>query len=291
MEQKPIGENEPFLPPNADVAKAYLDEAATVGQRVERRINRRSMGALYIFNACATAVFLTLAIVALRGRQQPVYQVLFITFIIWGQLAAGITARSGIQWRLNGRRWRSIVGIAVLAVAVVALMGAAVFVEDDATASRLLLIPGALVFVSLGVVGVYQLWRSRGDQTRSDRRDGNLPLPARAGTIAVGVLLGGVTSILAFDEGPPTGVLLLLVLMVLVAWMFASRTGLGLSALGEEWRWPQLTAFGLSAAAIATISALLLHTALVTPLIAGITGGSVALLLVLSAFIGGYRGR
>src|SRR5690606_3306645 len=99
MEQKPMRDADPLERPTPEVAKAYLDEVGAVEQRREEHIDRRAVGWISILNAAIVPVFLYLTIVGLRNDAAGVTQPILFAFIVWGQLAAGIAVRNGVQWQ------------------------------------------------------------------------------------------------------------------------------------------------------------------------------------------------
>lgn len=277
----------PLDPPTPEIARAYLDEVGSVRQRREDSIDRRSVGFLSILNAIACSLFLYLTIVGVRDGAFGITQPMLFAFIIWGQLAAGVAVRNGVQWQLARRRWVTMTGVTIFCVLAVASMFLAIFAPDDLTDAIVFVAPG-IAFFGLAGIGAVQLWQARGH--RPGRRRPRPPLTAvmRMATAALGVLLGGLTALMSVSESILSVVLLFLLLFVVFAWLFAGRSSeLGLAALGERWRWPQLTAYGLSVVALFASAAWALFDVPSAVPFPAIAGGAVMLVLLLGASIGG----
>lgn len=285
MDQQPIGAEMPLEPPSASVARAYLDELVAVERRRDEHIDRRAVGWLSIINAVVLAVFLYLSVVGLRNGATTVTQPVLFAFLIWGQVTAGVATRSGVRWQLVRRRWLMIVGTTAFGVVIVVSMLAAVFGADEFD-DVIVYVSPLLAFVVLTSVGVVQLRRAREHVAARTRPRAPLSPGVRAATIGLGVILAGLTALMAAPESVLTSVLLLLLVLVLVAWMFAGASGLGIPALGEQWRWPQFTAYGVSVAAVFANAAWVLFIGREIPF-AAISGVAVMLAFVLAASVGG----
>lgn len=287
MEQKPMSDAEPLEPPTPAVARAYLDEVGSVRKRREENIDRRSVGLLSILNAIACSLFLYLTIVGLREGATGITQPMLWAFIIWGQLAAGVAVRNGVQWQLTRRRWLTIAGVTVLGVLILVSMFAAVFAGDRLDDAVVFVAP-AIAFVALTGTGAAQLWQARGHQPGVRRPRAPLTAGMRMATVALGVLLGGLTALMSAPESILSAVLLLLLLFAILAWMLAGRfSELGMPMLGELWRWPQLTAYGLSIAALFVSAAWALFGGSSAIPFPAVAGGVVVLLFLLAAPLGG----
>lgn len=252
MEQTPVHGHEALAPPSADVAHQYLREATSVAERREHATDRRLLARLQILNAAVMAVCLTVFAVVLGRGDNAASQAVLFAFLIWGQLASGMAQRSGMQWRMSRSRWPLVAGASALLAIAVFVLGVAVWVDDAAW--FVAFVPGTLVLVGFGGYGVLQLARAWRDPKPRPEPRRRLTGMVRAGTILVGASLGALTLLLATPDGVVKSVLLLLVMLLLVAWIAASRTDLGLPAIGAAWRWPHVTAFALAASALVVLA-------------------------------------
>lgn len=248
MDQKPVPGQPALQPPDADIAQRYLDEARSVPARRDRAVDRRSLAWLQIANAVICAVYLTVFALVIRSEGAPASQVLLFTFLVWGQLASGMAQRNGLQWRLTRSRWPIIVGGAAVLVSALIVFGFAVW--DPTLPLFVSVVPGALVLVGLGGYGVVQLLRAPQEGHRPRPRRVPLSRETRGGTVLVGIAIGSLILLGAAPEGVVKAVLLLLICLLLVVWLLAARSGLGLPAIGASWRWPHVVAFAVAAAAL-----------------------------------------
>lgn len=287
MEQKPAHDAAPLEPPTAEVAKAYLDEKAAIEDRREEFIDRRAVGWLSILNGAVISIFLFLTIVGLRDDATGVTQPVLFAFLIWGQIASGLATRSGVQWRLTRRLWVTIVGVTVLGVVILVSMFAAIFAAE-ALDDRVVYVAPLAALVALIGIGVLQLWQARGQGPVRRRARGPVSAGVRMATVALGVILGGLTALISVAESTLAVVLLLLLVLVIVAWAFAGRaSGLGIPALVEQWRWPQFTAYGFSTVALFAGAAWALFGTPTTIPFVAIAGAAVMVLFALAAILGG----
>lgn len=281
---------DPLERPTPEVAKAYLDEIGAVEQRREEHIDQRAVGWISVLNAVIVPVFLYLTIVGLRDDATGVTQPILFAFIVWGQLAAGIAVRNGVQWQLTRRRWVTIAGVTVFGILIIVSMFAAVFAKDRLH-DAVLFVPPVLAFVALIGIGATQLWQSRRHRPGRRRPRARLTVGMRMATVVLGAILGGLTALMAVPESVLSTMLMLLMVMVLVAWMFAGRfSELGLPSLGEMWRWPQLTAYAISLAALFAGAAWTLFGTLAVMPFAAFAGAAVVLLFIVAAPLGGRDG-
>lgn len=248
MEQKPVQGHERLPPPSADIAQRYLDEADAVEIRRERSIDRRALAWLQIVNALVTAVYLVAMAAAIRGDGGGTYQVILFSFLMWGQLASGMAQRSGMQWRMTPSRWPLIVAGGLLLTAALVIFGLVAFDPDFPVIG--MVIPAALVVIGFGGYGAVQLVRASHDARTPPAERTRLPRGARWGTVLVGVAIGVLTMLGSAPDGVLTSACVLLVVLMLLAWMVASRADMGLPAVGASWRWPHLVAFAVSACAL-----------------------------------------
>lgn len=280
MEQKPVDGWEVLEPPSVDVAQKYLDEADAVATRRERAVDRRALARLQIVNAVATATYLAVMTLVLRGDSALASQTILFSFLVWVQLASGIAQRSGMQRRFSWSRWPELLAGGLLVAVVLVVFCFAIWAPGFPALGTL--IPSALVLFGLGGHGAVQLVRAAGDVRPPRSHPRPLSRLARCGTILVGVAIGVLIMLASAPDGVLASVLVLLVVLVLVMWMFAFSTDLGLPAIGASWGWPQLTAFAVSVSALASV------VLLAIPIDAGaLVGASVIGLFVAVSFMPG----
>ncbi|KJL28214.1 hypothetical protein [Microbacterium oxydans] len=248
MEQHPVPGHEALVPPDADIARRYLDEAQAVTERRDRAVDRRALAWLQIANAVIGAVFITAFAWILRDAAPFMPQVVLFAFLVWSQLASGMAQRNGMQWRMSSARWPIIVSGAVLLGVALVFFWLAIW--DERLPPITMLIPGTLMLVGLGGYGVFQLVRASHDPRPS--RPGRSPLSRgiRWGTIVVGIALGALILLAGAPEGVVTSTLLLLMMLLLLVWILAARSQIGLPVIGAAWRWPHVLTFALAATAL-----------------------------------------
>lgn len=247
MDQKPVDGYEVLAPPSADIAQRYLDEAEAVATRLERSADRRALAWLQIANAVAIAAYLIAMAAAIRSDGVGTYQVILFSFLMWGQLASGMAQRNGMQWRMTRSRWPVMLAGGVLIVAALVVFGFVAFDPDFPVVG--MLAPAVIVLIGFGGYGTAQLMRASGDPRAPRASHAPMSRAARWGTALVGVAVGLLTMLGSAPEGVVTSVLLLLVVLMILAWGVASRSEMGLPAIGASWRWPHLVAFAVSACA------------------------------------------
>jgi hypothetical protein len=234
-------------------------------------------------------VFLTAFAWILRDAGTFVPQVVLFAFLVWSQLASGMAQRNGMQWRMSSTRWPIVVLGAVLLIVALVIFWFAIW--DDRLPPIALLTPGILMLVGLGGYGVFQLNRASHDPRPP--RSVRVPLSRgiRWGTILVGVAFGALILLAGAPEGVVTSVLMLLVVLLLLAWILAARTELGLPAIGAVWRWPHVLAFALAATSL--LALLLLRSVGTEPGMpaTALAGAGVVALLVAVSFVPGRDPR
>lgn len=286
MEQNPVPGHEALVPPDADVARRYLDEAQAVTERRDRAVDRRALAWLQIANAVVIAVYLAAFAWVFRNAAPLVPQVILFTFLMWSQLATGIAQRNGMQMRMSRTRWPIVVAGAALTIVAVVLFGFAVL--DDRLPAIAMAIPSGLVLVGLGGYGVVQLIRAAGDPRPRPPVRAPLSRPTRWGTVLVGVAIGVLVLLGGAPEGVVTSILMLLVVLLLLAWILAARTELGLPAIGAAWRWPHVLAFAAAAAVLLTFIGIRAGGVGADLSVTALAGVGVVALLVAVSFV---RGR
>ena len=281
MEQKPVDGHEALAPPDAEIAQQYLHEATAVADRRAKVVDRRALAWLQIINAVTTAAYLVALSAALRGDDTVAPQMFVFSFLVWTQVASGLAQRSGMQWRMTRSRWPVILAAGVLIAVVLVVFG---FVALDPGVSPLwILVPAVMVLIGFGGYGVVQLARASADPRPAASARAPLPRGVRWGTVLIGVALGVTVMLAAAPEGALTTVFVLLVMLMLIAWMIAHRSDMGLPAVGAAWRWPHFVAFGASVGVLAVV---VLGAGL--PPALGVAGGAgVILLFAVVSFIPG----
>ena len=281
MEQKPVDGHEALAPPDAEIAQQYLYEATAVADRRAKVVDRRALAWLQIINAVTTAAYLVALSAALRGDDTVAPQMFVFSFLVWTQVASGLAQRSGMQWRMTRSRWPVILAAGVLLAVVLVVFG---FVALDPGVSPLwILVPAVMVLIGFGGYGVVQLARASADPRPEASARAPLPRGVRWGTVLIGVALGVTVMLAAAPEGALTTVFVLLVMLMLIAWMIAHRSDMGLPAVGAAWRWPHFVAFGASVGVLAVV---VLGAGL--PPALGVAGGAgVILLFAVVSFVPG----
>lgn len=108
------------------------------------------------------------------------------------------------------------------------------------------------------------------------------------------MLVGASIGVLTMLGGAPDDVLrsviTLLVMLVLIAWVAAFNTPLGLPAIGAAWRWPHAVAFCV--AACIPVGLVLGGATFGDRALVGVVGGAIVILLfVLVSFVPGRESR
>lgn len=248
MEQNPVPEQAALVPPDAEIAQRYLDEARVVATRRDRAVDRRALAWLQIANAAVTAVYLTVFAWVLESAGSLVPQVILFTFLVWSQIASGMAQRNGMQWRMTRSRWPLVAAGAAALCAALVVFGFAVV--DRTLPLFVTFVPGAIVLVVLGGYGIVQLLRASRDPRPPRPARSRLPRGVRIGTTLLGVALGVLILLLGAPEGVVASTILLLVVLLLLAWILAARSDLGLPAIGTSWRWPHVLVFAVAASAL-----------------------------------------
>lgn len=288
MDQTPITGQGPLVPPDAEMARQYLAEAAAVTERRDRAVDRRALARLQIINAAATAVFLIASVILLRRPEGGGAQALLFGFLLYSQVMSGIAQRSGLQWRFTRERAPVVIVGAVVMVIVIAAFGLAVFVPSLPRAATVL--PGVLVLGVFGGFGAVQLVRAPREPLGQKVPRVPLPRAARVGMFAVGILFGALLALASAPAGAITSTLLLLIAVCVLAWLAASSTDFGLPALGALWRWPHEV--GLAIAVILLLGLTLLDLGGEGGATTGaLAGGAVVLLFVALSFVPGRGER
>jgi hypothetical protein len=280
MEQKPVDGYEVLAPPSADIAQRYLEEAAAVAARRERTVDRRALAWLQIVNAVATAAYLAVLALAVRGDSVLASQTIVFAFLVWVQLASGMAQRSGMQRRLSWSRWPVLLAGGLLIAVALVVFGFVIWAPGFPAIG--VMIPSSLVLFGLSGYGAVQLARASDDVRPPRSHPRPLSRVIRWGTILVGVALGVLIMLASAPDGVLSSVLVMLVLLMLFIWMFAFSSDIGLPAIGASWRWPQLIAFAVSVSALAAI------VLLDIPIDGGVpAGASVIVLFVAVSFLPG----
>ncbi|MFJ6531660.1 hypothetical protein [Microbacterium sp. NPDC091662] len=288
MQQKPIPGQDALVPPDPDVARQYLAAADAVVERRSRAVDRRALAALQIVNAVITAGYLVAFALVLRQSDVLASQVILFSFLVWGQLASGMAQRNGMQWRWSSSRWPLILGEVLVLVGAVVVFGLVAL--DPSLPVGVVLIPAGIVLLGIGGYGVVQLFRASGDPRSPRPPRVALPAPTRWGTLLVGVALGVLTMLAGAPDDVVRSVITLLVMLVLLAWIAAFNTSVGLPAIGASWRWPHVVTFFLAAGM--PVALVLGGGSGGASVLAGVAGGvAVIVLFALVSFVPGREGR
>ncbi|GAA4483598.1 hypothetical protein [Microbacterium panaciterrae] len=282
MEQEPIRGQSPLDPPDARVARAYLDVLPGVQHRAERVLDLRRLGRLYIIEGIAIAAYIGVYFLAWGVRlhdpdRPPAPLNALAVFLIWSVLAGGVRERYGARRVLRGARRGVHYGLMVGGlVLLLALMLIGTF--SAAFAWHWLLLP-SLLFLAAGLwAGMCLQREARNDPPRAAPAHLPFTRTARVGTIGVGaavavsVALSG-TAVLA---GWGSAVSSFGMAGVMILFLIALLTG-RLSDLGETWRAAQWSMFGFGAMSVAA-TALLVSVHAEIALAMGIVLGVVTLI-------------
>ncbi|WP_144877367.1 hypothetical protein [Microbacterium sp. 1.5R] len=244
--QRAVDGQEPLSPPDPVMAQRYLDHVGEVTDRRNGAVDRRAQAWLQIANAVATAIYLLVFSFVMRSDATVEAQALVFVFLIWAQIVVGITQRHGMQRKLGRAQWPLIVGGIVLLVATVVFLLLNGFVPGFPVIG--MFVPSAIALLALGGYGLWLLRRASADPLPSRLPRVRLDRGAQVGTILVGTGLGVIVALMGAPAGVLRSALLLIVILGVVVWMFATNSAFGLPAIGEAWRWPHLVAFALGAA-------------------------------------------
>lgn len=293
MEQNPVPGHDALAPPDADIARRYLDEAQAVSARRDIAVDRRALAWLEIANAVILAVYFWTFAGVIHIAGTMLFQSVLFTLLVWSQLSTGMTQRHGLQWRLTRARLPVYIAAGLLLVVTLTIFAVSVLQPDAPIAFSLL--PGILVLAGLGGAGAVKLVRARNDPRPQRIAPSPLPRLIRVGTILVGVAIGVLILLIGAPAGVVTGVLLVMVGLPLLVWILAARSEMGLPAIGAAWRWPHVLAFGIAGA---TLLAAVSLQALSPPEAAdarfvgtAIAGAAVAALFVAVSFVPGRGPR
>lgn len=288
MDQNSVPGQPALAPPDAGVAQRYLVQADAVASRRDQVVDRRAQAWLVIANGAITAVYLVAFSVLVRQENGLAPQLVLFTFLLWAQLSNGMAQRNGMQWRLTASRSPVIVAAALMMIAALVLFGFAVWAASPTP--LLMLAPGAIVLVGLGGYGVIQLVRASRDPEppRSPRRP--MPRELRVGTTLVGVAIGSLTALGGAPDGVLATVMILLIVLMLVVWIVAARSAMGLPAIGAAWRWPHIVTFALSALTLLSVVLTDGGSRATGMVVSGIAGLCVVAVFAAVSFVPG-RGR
>ncbi|MGM1016002.1 MAG: hypothetical protein ACQEW8_00480 [Actinomycetota bacterium] len=287
MEQKPMAGEEALTRPDPAVAELYLQEVGHIERRRDERIDRTAWGWTQLANAVVTAVFLTLGAAMLREGSTPRFQMALVMFLVWGQVAAGLAERAGFRWPLGRRTWVPYLASGVLLIVTLIVFGIAAFGEGPMP-PHLLVLPGLLVLLGFGGAALVQMKIGRRQAPSNPPARAPLSRASRTGTIALGVFLGIVIALIGLPEDPISQMLLVMVYLLLVAWMLAGRSDLGVAALAAVWRWPVFVALAVAGATVVTLVSLDAWIGSVAPSVTVLCGSAVAMLFVAVSFVRGY---
>ncbi len=236
--------SEPLEPPSPEVARLYLDEIEVIEQRREERIDRRAVAWQSIGTAVVTAAIFTAYLLVVRAESSAAQPLLFL-LLVTSQIIAGVGERNGLQWRTPRSKWWYTVFIVLFALAVVGTFFA-LLISPEARPMWAYFIPGAIMLVGFGGIGVVQLWKARGSAPAARPTRDPIPLATRIATASVGLLLGLATLSIGIGDDLTTSIATLVLMMIVVGWFFAWRTDAGPAALGRYWRWPHFLAYALT---------------------------------------------
>lgn len=283
MEQRPMHGSGPLEPPSPEVARLYLDEVEVIEQRREERIDRRAVAWQSIVTAVMTAAILTAYLLVMRVEASATQPLLFL-LLVTSQISAGVGERNGLQWRTPRSKWWYTVCIVAFAIAVVATFFA-LLISPEARPMWAFFIPGAIMLVGFGGIGVLQLWKARGSTPFARPARDPIPLATRIATASVGLLMGLATLSIGIRDDLTTSIVTLVLMMIVVGWFFAWRTDAGPAALGRYWRWPQFLAYALTTAVMVWANVQTVYSGTMATATYLLCGALVAALLIGSAVL------
>ena len=283
MDHRSMHGVEPLDPPSPEVARLYLDQVEAVEQRRERRIDRRAVAWQTILSAAVTAVVITAYVFVFRTDSSAIHPLLFL-IIIMSQISAGMGERHGLQWRTPRSKGWYVVLTVVLAVAVIGSFFL-ILLSPGHGPLWVSFIPGALLLIGFGGLGLVQLWKARGSERVIREPREPLPLATRIATAVLGLFLGGATLSIGIRDGLGASLVMLAMMLIIIGWFFAWTTDAGPASLGRYWRWPQFAAYGAGMAVIIWLSLQSAYAGDVPIPIRLGAGALVALLMIGSAFM------
>lgn len=287
MDQRPIGDHQPLDPPDAVVAQRYLEHLGEVTARRDRTIDRRAQAWLQIANAVATAGYLLVFAVVIRSAAHVELQALVFVFLIWTQIAAGISQRYGMQRKLSRAQWPLILAGSLLGAVALTVLFLTAFVPGFPAIG--MVIPSAIMLLGFGGYGLLLLRRASRDPRPPRLPRASLDRSVRLGTSLIGAGIGAMIALMATPDGVLRSVLLLLILLMMIVWMCAMTSSFGLPAIGEAWRWPHLMVLALGGAILAAV--VMPGAAWEATLVPAVLGLVVAAMFVLVSFVPGYARR
>lgn len=278
MEQRPEPGLQPYAPPSADVARAYLDESTRVTQRREQYIDRRAAAKLLAVEGVVVAVYLTLMMHAFRA---PDMVLLVLPVLIWTSLVESLREDFGYQSRGREQRWRTVL---VLAFVALCIAGFWLVLAGADLPLWALLAPG-LCGLAMCWVFAFREWRLAVPGVSTARRLAPFDRATRLITALIGILLGA--SIAAVSSGLATAIWLgyALAMLGLIVWFSMVRAGTAPS-VGSAWGPLLWGLYGASSAALAAMFGLTILGVPPEPPVPLVVGAAVAVAFVAVALFG-----
>ncbi|MDR2321698.1 MAG: hypothetical protein LBE60_08635 [Microbacterium sp.] len=293
MEQQSMRGAEPLEQPDAATAQAYLDVLPDVRRRAEGVLDLRRLGRLYVVEGVASALYVGIYLLAWGlHRQSPDLPIapmnMLAVFLIWSFLARAVREGYGARRVLRGARAVAYYGLAV-AGAVLGL--ALVLIDGFKGAFSWFWLPVPSLFFLAGALsaGLSLRYEGRNDPPRTAPAHAPFTRTARVGTLAVGaclaisVALSGAAAVPGWGSGVSSlgmcAVTVLYLVALLTRWC---------ADLGEIWRAPQWTMFGVGASAAAAMVLLVSTRPAIAPATGFVLG---AVVLILAAIVSRLPGR
>ena len=284
MEQRPEPGLEPYEPPTAAVAQAYLDESARVAQRREQHIDRRAAARLLLAEGITFAIYLIVLMLVFPPAEGVNIIVIVAPFIVWTQLVTMLREEYGYQRRGREQRMRTAVMLILLAV-VIGSLGTLMLGVDIPVALRFA--PGVLCFVLYGLLA-WGEWR-HATAERIVRKRAPFDRGARLTTACIGIAVGAIVACVATPSALIANVVNLLAMLALVVWLSASMLTRG-SQVALAWGPFLWSCLALSGAVIVALLLLAQFTSVPLTIWGYVAGGAIALAFVLGAWWGPDRG-
>jgi MFS family permease len=276
VEQRPEPGLEPYDPPSAELARAYLDESTRVAQRREERIDRRAAARLLLIDGAVFGVYLITLMLCFTPSGDLNVMVILVPFLIWTQLAATLREEYGYQRRGREQRLRTAVVLIILVMLVGGLTAAFL---DLGIPFWLRVLPGILSFLMYGALA-WDEWR-RAAAVTTPRIRTPFTRAVRVTTIVMGVALGATIGSVA-STALVAAVVVVLVMLALAAWMLTSLVAGG-SPLATAWGVFHWTCFALSGAVVVALVLVGQFTDVPLETTGYVAGGAIALAFVIGA--------
>ncbi len=286
MDQKPIRGRESLEAPTPEIARLYLDEARTAGERSADRIDRRGVLLQDIVAQVTLAVLVTAYLLVAREKGAAAIQPLVFFVLVAGQIATGAGERGGMRWKDPRDRPMRVVALILFGAA---MLGAIVLllVAPRAVPIGVYAIPGLILIVGLAVPAARGLLRAPKRPGAAEPTRATLPTATRVATMCLGLQLGFTAVAVGMPESGPTAFLSVVIVLIFAAWLFAWRTEGGPATMGLWWGSAQHAVLLGSAVLVGGLGVAAAYTDAVGPWTAVAGGAATLIAYVLVSFLPG----